>query len=325
MNSLPTPSIHKEYDNWKRNQFTLEEVYQKHADSLGKYAAWKAALENALMYTALRQETYNPDLILDLTPDGIQYGFMCVEIDSDGKMSESILNSIQTALKNYRPISENDSLHWDKSKFSYGDFSVYRNSYIDKAFENVAVHKGEEKGAEKLITASLRYASIFAETRHIGPPQSVYDVFYDWGVRNEGFASPFNARLLGKNQAKFYSLFPDTDKPFGSGGSFFHLSEPSNEGDWSLDPPFLPEIMDKVDLRIRDWRDKFPEVAILYIIPESHTPQIKPDETVVLHADRHYYEGLDGKKQPLPVNVCVHRYGNMKNFEAQAIKKGYEN
>lgn len=326
MNSQTSHTLSREYDRWLRNNYILENVYQQYDGALGTPHQWKAALENALMYTALEQKEYNPDLISELTPTRLLHGLSCVDLELEGNEQglHTLHRSIENVFKAYQPSNKENHLSWNRDKFTYGIYSLQRNSYIDKAFQTIAKVEGDEKAAEKLLTASLRYASIFAETRHIGPPQSVYNDFYDWGVQNEGFASPFNARLLGKNNAKFYSLFPDTDKPFGSGGSFFHLSEPVNKGHWSLDPPFLPEIMRRVDSKIKEWRQKFPEMAILYIIPETHTPGFSPDETVTLQADHHYYEGLDGEKHPLPVNVCVHRYGLIDGFDPQKIIKGYE-
>jgi len=31
-----------------------------------------------------------------------------------------------------------------------------------------------------ILKSALRYGSIYSETRHIGPPQKVYDLFYKW-------------------------------------------------------------------------------------------------------------------------------------------------
>ena len=325
MNSLPQPSLEKEYQKWNRNQHILEQIKERYASTQQEEAQWKAALENAIMYAVLRQSSYNPDLMLELSPQSIQHGLECVSLDSHADQSESLHQLIQNTAHDMLD-HENGAItaHRDDRRFTVGQFQLERNSYIDKAFDFLASQKGAEEATRLLLTAAIRYASIYAETRHIGPPQSVYDDFYDWGIRNEGFASPFNARLLGKEEAQFYSLFPDTDQVFGSGGSFFRLSEPANPGHWSLDPPFLPETMQKVDQRIGEWRKRFPDTSILYIIPESHQPEIKPDETVTLKSGEHHYEGLSGIKKPLPVNVCIHRYGDLSGFSAQRIQEGYE-
>ena len=52
-------------------------------------------------------------------------------------------------------------------------------------------------------------------------------------VEGECFASPLNHRL-----PKFYSAFPDTDRCFGSLGSFFDKDNNQMTGSWEANPPF---------------------------------------------------------------------------------------
>jgi len=325
MHTTSSPSLEQEYQHWYRNQLILEKILDTYASKVHPGAQWKAALENALMYTVLMQKSYNPDLMSELNPTAIRHGLEAVSLESQEKEIQYVYELIKNQINDPEVQNlPNGTPARDAVKLSIGKYELKRNSYIDKAYDYVAQKSGADVALRSILTASIRYASIYAETRHIGPPQGVYDDFYNWGVRNEGFASPFNARLLGKKNAQFYSLFPDTDQVFGSGGSFFNLSEPTNPGHWSLDPPFLPETMSKVDDRIEEWRKKFPDTAILYIIPQSHQPKVAPEETVVLLANQHYYEGLDGAKHPLPVNVCVHRYGTLKGFSTEKIIQGYQ-
>lgn len=324
MHSYSSPSLEEEYLKWSRNKRILDEILRDNTSKDSERSQWKAAMENALMYAVFRQTTYDPDLMAQLDSKAIEHGFNCVSLDESHAKIERLRDFIIKTVESYRDKGiEPLNPKINPTQLAVDDYKLKRNSYINKAYQFLVVNNGEEKALRILLTASLRYSSIYAETRHIGPPQSVYDAFYDWGIRNEGFASPFNARLLGKENAQFYSLFPDTDAPFGSGGSFFWLNEPKNDGHWSLDPPFLSETMDKVDTRIREWRAKYPEVSILYIIPESHIPAVTPDETVLLQSGIHHYEGLDGAKHPLPVNVCIHRYGTISDFDANVIIEGY--
>ncbi|MEC7987906.1 MAG: hypothetical protein VX278_22250 [Myxococcota bacterium] len=186
---------------------------------------------------------------------------------------------------------------------------------LQKYIANSALHY--------VARCAIRYACIFAKTRHIGPPQCVYDDFYAWGVRNEGFASPFNARLLGKENARFFSAFPDTDSPFGSQGSLFNAKRSDYDGAWCLDPPFIPETMRRVVQRITEWRAEEGCPAILLIVPASFVPALAPDETVLLRANHHYYTGLDGEYRKLPVDVAIHRFGELPGFDAETIQQGY--
>ena len=60
----------------------------------------------------------------------------------------------------------------------------------------------------------------------------------DFGVTTECFASPFNAFPGFRN---FCSMFRDTDRPFGSVGSFFDFHP--KEGSFEANPPFQPPIV----------------------------------------------------------------------------------
>ena len=173
-----------------------------------------------------------------------------------------------------------------------------------------------------MLVSALRYAALLARTRHIGPPKRVYDAFYDWGVRHEGFASPFNARLLGRPDARFYSACGDVDAPFGSAGSFFAVDRPTDDGAWCLDPPFLDATIARVEARIHQWRS-MQGPAILLIIPASYKLAHRPDETVLLRKGVHVYEGLAGTEHPLPVDVAIHRYGALPGFNHHSVQAGY--
>lgn len=326
MDKFSPATLETEYSHWKRNNSILREIIEVFSQNASEADQWKAALENALMYVVLNNEKDKYDLMSKVDQEAWQHGLDCVDL---GHQDENVIDQLVEIIRRHRSMEKKSNHEIDltpqirSNSYVVGDFSMDSNSYTDKAYQYLCKKSSEETALRQLLTAAIRYASIFAETRHIGPPQEVYDSFYNWGIRNEGFASPFNARLIGKKNAQFYSLFPDTDAPFGSGGSFFQLEEPKNPGHWSLDPPFLPETMNQVDEKIKKWRVQYPNISLLYIIPESHIPANTPDETVVLSAHRHYFEGLDGEMSPLPVNVCIHRYGVIEGFSAETIREGY--
>jgi hypothetical protein len=311
------------YVNWLKSRKILTSVNKKYQNQQVSSDQLKAFLENAVMYLLL-YEKYKGDDFLDQIDDRhIEEGIRCVALEQELNNSISDIKSIITSsqvvdqeVKNIQP--EESDLY-----YKVGDFKLTKNQYTKKAFDYVALNHNESTALLSVLTAALRYASIFSETRHIGPPQSVYDLFYDWGIRHEGFASPFNARLLGKEDANFYSLFYDTDAIFGSGGSFFDLDEFPENGHWCLDPPFIEETMNQVDEIIADWQNKRADLSIIYIIPASHKPGNPPDETVILKAGEHYYEGLAGVMKPLPVDVNIHRYGKIEDFSGDQIKQGY--
>ncbi|SDH00874.1 PCIF1 family methyltransferase [Psychroflexus sediminis] len=324
MNSYTVASeVITEYQHWALSQKVLNKFFA-YLSPKAKRSQVKAGLENTLMNLLFSQQTSGADLFMKADTAAITSGFGYADVSLNHKEAEACLKLIKNTFSN---TSENftdlEIIKINSNALEAGDFKLKRNQYIDKAFNFVRSKTDEETAANAVLRSALRYASIYAETRHIGPPQRVYDLFYDWGIRNEGFASPFNARLLGKPGAQFYSLFKDTDEIFGSAGSFFNLDQPKNPGQWCLDPPFTTELMTKVDSILKDWLATYTDLCVLLIIPESHTPANRPDETVTLKKDIHYYEGLEGVLKALPVNVCIHRYGNLEGFSEEAILRGY--
>jgi len=318
------PEVQEEYKHWMLSQIVLTKV-SNYLKSKGKPSDLKAGLENTLMNLQPNSETYGQNLFLKIDSESIKTGFSYVNVnlnETETQHCEVLIKDV--ALSAFQNKNSQKAITLNSESFKIGDFEIKRNPYVDKAFYYVKSQHSDEIAANAIIKSALRYATIYAKTRHIGPPQKAYDLFYDWGVRNEGFASPFNARLLGKPNAQFHSLFKDTDEIFGSAGSFFTIENPTNNsGYWCLDPPFTKELMSKVDPVLKHWLTTYNELKVLLIVPESYTPQNIPDETVTLKKDRHYYEGLDGLLKPLPVNVCVHRYGDFNDFSAEAILEGY--
>ena len=112
------------------------------------------------------------------------------------------------------------------------------------------------------------------------------------GRSQRGFASPFNARLLGSESGKFFSAFKDTDGVFGSqGASFKPIAETIPV------PGALIPISPEDDATHREYH---PQVRaegcppVLLIVPSSFQPDYEPEETVHLQAGHHCYTGLDG-------------------------------
>ena len=59
------------------------------------------------------------------------------------------------------------------------------------------------------------------------------------GVAHECFASPLNCHF-----PSFCSAFPDTDRPFGSAGSFWAWApDPKAGGSFQANPPFVADVM----------------------------------------------------------------------------------
>ncbi len=89
---------------------------------------------------------------------------------------------------------------------------------------------------ERILSMLQRYHTLWGENSGAqgALPDKVFEVLRKrLKVEGECFASPLNHRL-----DKFYSAFPDTDKCFGSLGSFFDDDNKHMVGSWEANPPF---------------------------------------------------------------------------------------
>uniref|UniRef100_A0A1I8HAP9 PCIF1_WW domain-containing protein n=1 Tax=Macrostomum lignano TaxID=282301 RepID=A0A1I8HAP9_9PLAT len=103
----------------------------------------------------------------------------------------------------------------------------------------------------------LRYETLGTGSLQWGDPVTVHHALYEhMGVRYEGFASPLNSKLLGKPGVAFCSLFPDTDAPFGSLGDFFAVDFSHYPGGWTVNPPFIEELMLQVANKVLDYLNR---------------------------------------------------------------------
>lgn len=92
-----------------------------------------------------------------------------------------------------------------------------------------------------VFTMCTRYKSLISSTEgssfHAAVPENVMELLHsELKVNGECFASPLNAHF-----EKYCSAFYDTDKYFGSVGSFFDTE--ISEGNWECNPPFTEEVM----------------------------------------------------------------------------------
>jgi len=120
----------------------------------------------------------------------------------------------------------------------------------------------------------LKYKSHLYGSQQWGLPNQVFDQLYsDYGVKYEAFASPLNSGMMVKDKGRFCSLFLDTDRVFGSLGNFFNINlwedgagagnadgagvgnadgagnaDENGVGEavgWIMNPPFIEDLLEK--------------------------------------------------------------------------------
>ena len=314
-------SLRNVYQEWLHTQNLLQ-ILQKQITTLQPFQV-QVVMENVVMYRLLHDDQPTPSrLFTSIDAEAIRQGLDAIGAPQAPEEIAKFLAVLQQPWPEYKK-TERPLVELTETELRCGLFRQPLVAPIQRLLKVAFMLYQPQTALQHVACCALRYASIYAKTRHIGPPQGVYDDFYSWGVRNEGFASPFNARLLGKTDCQFFSAFVDTDAVFGSKGSLFNAHWSDHDGSWSLDPPFLPETMQRTMNKIRQWRSEEYCPAILLIVPASFTLDYAPDETVRLTAGHHCYTGLDGQLRPLPVDVNIHRFGTLEGFDAERIKQGY--
>lgn len=312
------------YDQWRMSQSVLQHVKLGLQLDGAPQQQVETALENAVMAALLELDESAPvNLFQSLGTDELTVGFDCVGAQSSERAARVASGRIASAIVEHQRVDESLDVQFDTDGLRVAEFEQLMCPALDRLIQVSTTQLGAERAVVAVATSALRYASIFAKTRHIGPPQRVYDDFYDWGVRNEGFASPFNSRLLGKANARFFSAFAGIDGPFGSHGSFFRADWRNHPGAWSIDPPFLNSTLARADRQLKAWRWEGFEEPVLFICPDWYEPEFETDEKVLLEKGTHYYEGLDGGLHPLPVDVAIYRSGALDEFSVDAVRKGY--
>ena len=171
-----------------------------------------------------------------------------------------------------------------KKKFdlpkNYGnnDNSFYCGRFkktINKERHNIllkVIDNKYKKDANKLILiALLRYECVISKFQHWNMPYQWYNYMYKVeNVRAEGFSSPFHSQLLLiDSKVKYYSLFYDTDKYFGSLGNIFHTDLHCDNCNIILVPPHIKSVVKRTIKKSLNLLNKRRNLKLYLLCPEE--------------------------------------------------------
>ena len=169
-------------------------------------------------------------------------------------------------------------------------------------------------GVRAAALVAVRYAALLPAGQHWRVPPKHIDFIYDkFGIRNEGFASPFNSSLLGKPNAKFCSLFPDTDEVFGSLGSFFSANL-GRGGGWAVNPPYTEKLLDSAAAKILDFLPQAPKTWFFYVMPDWTDSAAYSMITssrflrAAIYLEPGTYAYYDYRDRPIPIAIPSHYF-----------------
>lgn len=181
--------------------------------------------------------------------------------DSDATNIVSKIRNIVASRMDKKPLAMNQAA-------TCGEFLDYGSRFRTPATPRSKLLL-QVASCEDVVIAAIRYATIISGGQHWGLTQSHADDLYTtFGVRNEGFASPFNSRFAGKKGGKFCSLFPDTDKPFGSLGDFTKVNMLEHAGGWLINPPFIENMLHMAAKKvIKNLEEAKTDFQVFFLMP----------------------------------------------------------
>ena len=123
-------------------------------------------------------------------------------------------------------------------------------------------------GCEKAAATVIRHGVVLGELQGCVRQAHADYLYTEWGVRNEAFASPLDARLFGKEGATYFSVFPDTDLAFGSAGDFFADDNPGRPGGWLFHPPAAEGVVLRAALAAASIVGRGPPRTVFFLAPD---------------------------------------------------------
>eukprot|EP01103_Thecamoeba_quadrilineata_P021531 TRINITY_DN9924_c0_g1_i2.p1 TRINITY_DN9924_c0_g1~~TRINITY_DN9924_c0_g1_i2.p1 ORF type:complete len:370 (+),score=75.59 TRINITY_DN9924_c0_g1_i2:903-2012(+) len=158
--------------------------------------------------------------------------------------------------------------YWDQIRVQWNRTALYLNRrHYERLQALYSTHCGEmDKFKRRLFCLLTRYEALGGPGYQAATPCPVLEALSTkLGLQHECFASPLNCRL-----ASYGSAFYDTDRFFGSSGSFFHDFNPKT-GSFQANPPFVEEVMMGMALKIVDLLKKSEEegepLSFVVVVP----------------------------------------------------------
>jgi len=159
------------------------------------------------------------------------------------------------------------------SKIEYKDNTLSCGSTFKITVSPVVQKLIDMKGTELTMSVILKYRPLYEEYQCCLTQRHVDNLYDNFGVINEAFASPLNSLLIGKENTKFYSLH-NVDREFGSKGNFFSNNPFDSNGNWIINPPNDLLIIDKLTNLIMKEMDKEITRTLFIILPNTYSEHI---------------------------------------------------
>lgn len=199
------------------------------------------------------------------------------------------------------------------------DSNLITSAHLSELRQLYATHAQDDVGGQhfnrRVFCLLERYHTLGGPTYQCSVTQQSFDVLRkEFGVTKECFASPFN-----RNTRLYWSAFEDTDRFFGSHGSFYTALNSAlvqEGGSFYANPPFVEEHMQLLQEQVALILELPVAVTFAVILPTwtdnaSHEWMRKSPYTklhVVLQPNRHKY--VDGNQHTNGRRTSVARFSS---------------
>ena len=270
--------LSKEYSQYKLSN----KIYKRLCNNLSKNKKGNYEIRNILerLMLCLHNINYNKDTKYSIYRK-IDFRNTCIKkLFIEFKEKQKYLKRKVTKLdiKKYildeivKFYKEEEIEIFDRVKIQYIENKIVFKDIIVRVNPLILTNIKKRKDIDIALMIT-RYNTILSRGQQWGIPLEQYNNLYkNYGIKNEGFASPLNSRMSIYKDGKFCSLFYDTDKPFGSLGSYFDVEMlyKDNIG-WTVNPPYVDFILVKSAKKIIKTVNKAiklnKRIMIYYIMP----------------------------------------------------------
>jgi len=199
----------------------------------------------------------------------------------------------------------------------------------------------EKANLVAVAAMTMREACLMPRGRQYTQPLAVTKYYVEkCGINLEGFATPINAQILTVDpNLWFCSLFPDTDGPFGSLGSFFHSN--FSTARMTIYPPFIEAVVNNTARHLAEMFENGTELFAIITVPDWTDAEYYPilikskffKHTFTIKRFENYSEDLRGRAKLNKVDdlVVIWNKGypdlNWKDIEKNVLeihKKGVQ-
>jgi hypothetical protein len=303
-------------------------------DNISKYE-YNNCIERWILSVMNSTVSHNPlDLFIendDLFDINQAYNQKLIdEIIEKTKSSSNVQNFVQNMLLGLKTLIENckpPHVYLSKSEIN----KLIKSNNSDRLMQLDSSKSILDKQKHISILKLIYNGIAQNQSQQWSAPLKLYQHLYDtYNLRYEGFASPFNSKLLKIGlDAKYCSLFYEPiDKYYNSIGTFFNTEFPP-DSTWYINPPFIVSIFEKVWEKIQNELKKSKNHLIFLNLPAWDDLSIIPEmnnspwliSKIELRKNTYYYEDPMGKHITARFNSYVFIFSSNPIWTSNSINK----